>query len=67
MTLIAYSTLVRMDERQKLRDDLARYLTLRNLTTDEQAREAIDERIRDIENHLAEMEQEAESDQQRWR
>jgi len=55
-----------MDERQKLLDDLARRLTLRNLTTDKQAREAIDESIRAIENHLAEMEQEAESDQRRW-
>ena len=53
---------VRMDERQKLLDDLARYLTVRNLTTDEQARNAIDERIRDIENRLAEMDQLAESD-----
>jgi len=41
--------LVRMDERQKLLDDLARHLTLRNLTTDEQAREAIDE-SREIED-----------------
>jgi ribosome-associated translation inhibitor RaiA len=44
--------LVRMDERQKLLDELARYLTLRNLTTDEQAREAIDETIREIEDRL---------------
>jgi len=59
--------LVRMDERQKIRRDLARHLTLRNLTTDEQARAAIDETIRDIENRLAEMEQEAENDHRRWR
>jgi hypothetical protein len=58
--------LVRMDERQKIGDDLARHLTLRNLTTDEEARAAIDERIREIEDRLAEMEREAESDQRRW-
>jgi hypothetical protein len=55
-----------MDEDQKLLDELARRLILRSLTTDEQARNAIDERIRDIENRLAEMEQQAESDQWRW-
>jgi hypothetical protein len=48
---------VPMDEQQKLLDDLARRLTLRNLTTDEQAREAIDESIADIESRLAEMDQ----------
>jgi hypothetical protein len=53
--------LVRMDERQKLLDDLARRLTVRSLTTDEQAREAIDESIRDIENRLEELDQKAES------
>jgi hypothetical protein len=46
---------MRVDERQKLRDDLARYLTFRKLMTDKQARDAIDERIREIENHLAEI------------
>jgi hypothetical protein len=50
--LTACSMLVRMDERQKIRDDLARHLTFRKLTTDEQAREAIDERIREIEDRL---------------
>jgi phosphopantetheine adenylyltransferase len=50
-----------MDERQKLLDDLARRLTVRSLTTDEQAREAIDESIRDIENRLEELDQKAES------
>jgi hypothetical protein len=53
--------LVRMDERQKLLDDLARRLTVRSLTIDEQAREAIDESIRDIENRLEELDQKAES------
>jgi hypothetical protein len=57
---------VRMDERQKLLDDLARHLTVRKLTTDEQARDAIDETIRDIESHLAELEHEAESDHHGW-
>jgi hypothetical protein len=55
------------DERQELLDELARHLTVRDLTTDEQARSAIDETIRGIENRLAEMRQEAESDQQRGR
>jgi len=57
---------VRMDERQKLLDDLARYLTVRNLTTDEQARNAIDERIRDIENRLEGLDQKAESYNRDW-
>ena len=55
-----------MDERQKLLDDLARHLTVRDLTTDEQARSAIDESIRDIENRLAEIDQTSESDYRRW-
>ena len=50
-----------MDERQKLADDLTRYLTLRGLTTDEQAIRAIDETIRDIENRLAEIDQPSEN------
>jgi hypothetical protein len=58
--------LVRMDERQKLVDELARYLTLRNLTTDDQAREAIDERIRDIENRLEGLDQKADSYSRHW-
>jgi hypothetical protein len=58
--------LVRMDERQKLLDDLARHLTARNLTTDEEARAAIDERVREIESRLTELKQEAESDHRRW-
>jgi polyhydroxyalkanoate synthesis regulator phasin len=58
--------LVRMDERQKLLDDLARCLTRRNLTTDEQARDAVDETIREIENRLAELDQKSESDYRRW-
>jgi hypothetical protein len=53
MLMIACSMLMRMDERQRLLDDLARSLTLRKLTTDEQAPDAIDERIRDIESRLA--------------
>jgi hypothetical protein len=53
--------LVRMDERQKLRDDLARYQTIRGLTTDEQAIRAIEEMIGAIENRLAEMDQKSES------
>ena len=57
---------VRMDERQKLLHDLARYLTVRNLTTDEQARNAIDERIRDIENRLEGLDQKAESYNRDW-
>ena len=52
---------VRMDERQKIRDDLARRLTMRSLATDEQARDAIDERMREIEDPLAEMEQEPDA------
>jgi len=47
-------------------DELARHLTVRNLTTDEQARHAIDERLRDIESRLAEMDQRSESDHRRW-
>jgi hypothetical protein len=54
-----------MDERQKLLDELTRHLTLRGLTTDEQALRAIDEKIRDIENRLEEIDQQSESDQQR--
>ena len=49
--------LVQMDGRQKLLDDLARRLTVRDLTTDEQARSAIDESIRDIENRLEGLDQ----------
>jgi hypothetical protein len=64
--LITCSMLVQMDERQKLFDDLARRLTVRDLTTDEQARSAIDERIRHIENRLAEIDQTSESDYRRW-
>jgi hypothetical protein len=52
-----YSMLVRMDEQQKLLDDLSRHLTARKLTTDERARDAIDEKIRDIEKRLALIEQ----------
>ena len=52
-----------MDERQKLFDELARYLTLRGLTTDEQAIQAIDEKIRDIEKQLAEIDQKLEGGQ----
>jgi hypothetical protein len=48
---------VSMDERQKLLDDLARHLTVRKLTTDEQARDAINETIRDIEERLAQIDQ----------
>jgi hypothetical protein len=48
------------DERQKLLDDLARHLTARKLTTDEQARDAIDEKVRDIEKRLAHIEQSPE-------
>ena len=55
-----------MDERQKIRDELARHLTVRDLTTDEQARSAIDETIRDIENRLEGMDQKAESYHRDW-
>ena len=58
--------LVRMDERQKIRDDLARHLTVRDLTTDEQARSAIEETIRDIENRLERLHQKAESYHRDW-
>jgi hypothetical protein len=53
--------LVRMDERQKLRDDLARYQTIRGLTTDEQAIRALEELSGALENRLAEMDQKSES------
>ena len=49
-----------MDERYKLERDLAHYRTLRALTTDEQAIEAIDETIRGIENRLAEIDEGSE-------
>ena len=55
-----------MDERQKLLQDLARHLTVRDLTIDEQARSAIDEPIRDIENRLEGMDQKAESYHRDW-
>jgi hypothetical protein len=55
-----------MDEWQKLLDDLARRLTLRTLTTDARARDAIDESIRDIEDRLAELDEKSESDHRRW-
>jgi flagellar motility protein MotE (MotC chaperone) len=61
MLLIDCLTLVRVDERQKLLDELARYLTFRKLMTDKQARDAIDERIREIENRLAEIDQSSEN------
>jgi hypothetical protein len=44
-----------MDERQKLLNDLAHYLTARGLTTDQEAVRAIDEKIRDIEIRLTEL------------
>ena len=52
---------MRVDERQKLLDDLARHLTVRDLTNDEQARSAIDETIRGIENRLEELDQKTKS------
>ena len=45
-----------MDKREKLRDKLARYRTLRDLITDGRAIEAIDEAIKKIEARLAEIE-----------
>jgi hypothetical protein len=45
-----------MDERQKLYDDLKRYRTMRDLTTDEAAIEAIDVMIRETEERLAQLE-----------
>jgi F0F1-type ATP synthase membrane subunit b/b' len=53
--------LMPIDERQKLLDELARYLTFRKLMTDKQARDAIDTRIREIENRLAEIDQNSEN------
>ena len=50
-----------MDERPELLDELARHLTVRDLTTDEQALSAIDETIRDIENRLEGLDQKTES------
>jgi len=47
-----------MDERQKLYDDLKRYRTVRDLTTDEAAIEAIDVVIRETEERLAQLENE---------
>ena len=64
--LVAYSIPARMEKRQKLLADLARHLTLRNLTTDEEARAAINERVRDIESRLAEMDQSAKSYHRGW-
>jgi hypothetical protein len=52
--------LVGMDERQKLVDDLARYLTLRGLTTDERTIRAIDEMIRKVEDRLDEIDRSPE-------
>ena len=46
------------DERQKLYDDLKRYRTVRDLTTDEAAIEAIDVVIRETEERLAQLENE---------
>ena len=45
-----------MDERQKLRDDLERYRTLRDLITDEPAIEVIEIMIKETEDRLAEIE-----------
>ena len=45
-----------MDERQKLRDDLERYRTLRDLITDEPTIEAIEIMIKETEDRLAEIE-----------
>jgi hypothetical protein len=50
-----------MDERPELLDELARHLTVRDLTTDEQALSAIDETIRDIENRPEGLDQKTES------
>jgi hypothetical protein len=44
-----------MDERQKLYDDLKRYRAIRDLTTDEAAIEAIDVKIRETGNRLAQL------------
>jgi hypothetical protein len=45
-----------MDERQKLRDDLERYRTLRDLITDEPTIEVIEMMIKETEDRLAEIE-----------
>jgi hypothetical protein len=47
---------VSMDERQQLHEDLKRYRTLRDLTTDEPALEAIKIMIRETEERLAQIE-----------
>jgi hypothetical protein len=44
-----------MDEREKLYADLKRYRTMRDLTTDEAAIEAIEIMIRQAEERLAEI------------
>jgi hypothetical protein len=45
-----------MDEREELKADLKRYRALRDLTTDEQAIEAIEMMIRETEDRLAQLE-----------
>jgi hypothetical protein len=50
-----------MDKRKKLRTDLERYRTLRDLIADERATAAIDEAIREAEAQLAEIEASAEN------
>jgi hypothetical protein len=45
-----------MDERQKLRADLRRYQTIRQLVTDQQVITAIEELIRETRDRLAEIE-----------
>jgi hypothetical protein len=45
-----------MDERQKLHEDLERYRTLHDLTTDKPAIEAIEIMIRKTEDRLAQIE-----------
>jgi hypothetical protein len=47
---------VSMDERQQLDEDLRRYRTIRDLTTDEAALEAIEIMIRETEERLAQLE-----------
>ncbi len=45
-----------MDARQELRDDLERYRTLRDHTTDERAGSAIEQLIPETENRLTQIE-----------
>ena len=47
-----------MDERQKLYDDLKRYRAIRDLTTDEPTIEALEIMIEEMEERLAQLEQE---------